>query len=202
MSRSPYRGPIIAVVACVLTLTLMQTVAYSNRTFLKGAPAAITAQTSKQAYDTLRSAGQRGRTAVLLDDTSHVVEFLTIRDSIMSLRSAPGTVPVTTGNLMSTLIEAGVFRQVQVIVSDDKWAEFESKLSGSSQTMRVADGYLRRLQGAPLHFTPAGKASLPTEPYILVVYSDSIDKYDPSFLQRARAGADVTVVIESRGVSR
>ncbi len=200
--RSMWKGPLIAVAVALALLMTFQVLGTCSRKAITGPPIAIEAASAREAYSALRSLGLHGQTLVLLDDTSHVKEFVTIRDSMNAIESTAVTPLVTNDNLVSTLIELGTVRRAYVVVPDSKWAEFESKLSGSPQTLRSGTGYLRRLQSAPLQFDHQSTVRLPRERTVAVVFSDMASLYDPTFMEKVFTNADVVVTVSRGGEPR
>jgi len=183
-------GGIVALVA-VLVLAIVAG-AGGRRTLPE--PVAISATSAQEAFDRLRGTGVRGRVVVVLDSTSHVRGPELLFETMRQIDDPSTLVPVTWGGFAGSLLEAGVARAVYVVVPEDRWAIVAPRVAQAAEVLPDAGGYVKRLDGAPVHFTSEDRFTLPTERVVVIVADSLRAEYDPAFVRELTSAANADVV--------
>ncbi|MHB9003602.1 MAG: hypothetical protein ACYC6C_06000 [Coriobacteriia bacterium] len=193
-------GPRVWILPAVVFAVLLGLLAASVSTGSRGrvyleAPRAHTATSAADAYRFLEESGVRGRVLVLLDDRSRIVKG-TWQAGLMDSLGDDGVEPPVMGhNITSSLIYAGIAREVYFIPPSASWDVEFARLAGRDDDIAEDTGLRVRFYGAAVHLTEADRLPEFDERVVVLLNGDIENEYDPAFLERITDPTVADVVV-------
>ena len=175
--------PSIAAAAVLAVVLLAVALGQSGRVTLEKQRVHIVASAA-EGYQALRADDVRGRVLVYLGDRSAIVPQVWLADLVASFEDPNADPPVMAHSITSSLVAAGIAREVYFVPPPDGFEREYARLAASAEAIPEGSGLRLHLHGAPVHLTSA--ADLPAGDELVIVYiADGVeDAYDPAFIDR------------------
>lgn len=148
-----------------------------------------------EGYQALRGDGVEGRVLVYLGERSAIVPQVWLADLVGSLDDPGATPPVMEHNITSSLVVAGIAREVYFVPPPEVWQREYDRLAASAEAVPEGAGVRLHLHGAPIHLTTGDELPLGSERVIVYIGPGVEDAYEAAFIERICSPAMADVVV-------
>lgn len=194
VGRGPWLLPSAAAAAVVVIVLIAAILGATGRVYAD-AQKVHSVASSAEGYQALRDDGVQGRVLVYLGDRSAILPQVWLADLVASLDDPGQEPPVMSHNITSSLVVAGVAREVYFVPPPDAWQREYERLSASAEAVPEGSGVRLHLHGAPVHLTSAGELPGFDEPVIVYIAAGVEDAYDPAFIEHLSDPSFADVVV-------
>lgn len=179
----------------VFVLVMISVIAGSTGRVYADVQQVHTVDSAAEGYQALRDDGVQGRVLVYLGDRSAILPQVWLADLIASLDDPGVEPPVMSHNITSSLVVAGVAREVYFVPPPAAWQREYERLSASAEAVPEGSGVRLHLHGAPVHLTRVDSLPAYDEPVIVYIAAGVEGAYDPAFIERLSNPSFADVVV-------